>query len=403
MPTAQTAEPKARSRRGRIAYVLFLLVFTLVLVELGARWYLGHVLQKSASNKFRFNSYRVYEHVPGFREGDGERDWIVINGQGFRREEEVEVVKPPRTKRVFFLGGSAAHGISSAAPYPVVHIYQDETVDAQLERMLEADRPGERVEVINAAVTGYQVFQHTQYLLTELLAYDPDLVIFFDGQNDHYVCNTAYRYMTDFRYQFWKPLLQEPGAGTTWMAFANWMSKYSAAFRGYVAWRMTRDAVKEGERVDWLAPYVDDATTIANHRAVAGDQFLRAIEENLFLLARDSVKAVICLQPQLMLRDSALLSDTERSFARNEPHIRALYPVVLEELRQATTRWNTPLVDMMPAINRSEYAGQQLLIDYCHLSPLGGEACAKELFPVVREALWPTRSDTITAPAAPGI
>lgn len=395
---------KRRSRWGRWGYYLFLVTFTIALVEIGARWYLGHVLQKSSSNKFRFNSYRVYEHVPGFREGDGERDWIIINGQGFRRDEEVQLKKPPGTKRIFFLGGSAAHGISSSAPYPVVHIYQDQTVDAQLERMLKEALPQERIEVINAAVTGYQVFQHTQYLLTELLAYDPDLVIFFDGQNDHYVNDTNYRYMTDFRYQFWKPLLQDPGAGTTWMAFANWMSRYSGAFRGYVAWRMTKDAVKEGERVDWLGPFVDERTTIANHRKVARNQFLRAIDDNLFLLSRDSVKAVICLQPQLTLRDSSKLSEEERAFLRPEPHIRALYPVVLDELREVTMRWKVPLVDMTPAINGREYDGRQLLIDYCHLSPLGGEACAKALLTVVREALWPAATDTaITAPAAPGI
>ena len=313
------------------------------------------------------------------------------------------LTKPPGTKRIFFLGGSAAHGISSAAPYPIVHIYQDQTIDAYLERMLEQAMPRENVEVINAAVTGYQVFQHTPYLLTDLLPYDPDLVIFFDGQNDHYIFNPEYQYMTDCRYQFWKPLLQQPSLRTVWMAFANWMSRYSAAFRGYVAYTMTRDAVKEGERVDLSVPFVEDATTIANHRAVARDQFLRAIENNLFLLARDSVKAVLCLQPQLMLRDTAELSDAERAIFRQEPHIRALYPVVLDELHEVSARWNVPLVDMNPAMNDPVYRGRQLLIDYCHLSPLGGEACAKELFPVVREALWPTRPDTITAPAVPGI
>ena len=56
---------------GRVAYVLFLTVFTLGCVEIGARYYLGHVLQKASDNKFRFNHYRVYEHVPGFHEGDG--------------------------------------------------------------------------------------------------------------------------------------------------------------------------------------------------------------------------------------------------------------------------------------------------------------------------------------------
>lgn len=399
--TDNRATEQKPSRRGRITYILFLTVFTLAVVEIGARWYLAHVLQKSSSNKFRFNSYRVYEHVPGFREGDGERDWIIINGQGFRRSKEVALKKPLGAKRVFFLGGSAAHGITSAAPYPVVHIYQDETVDAHLERLLKDEWPGREVEVINAAVTGYQVFQHTQYLLTELLAYDPDLVIFFDGNNDHFVNDTNYRYMTDFRYQFWKPYLQEPSLTGVWLGFASWMSKYSGAFRGYLSWKMTRDAIREGMRVDWQGPYVDDSTTIRNHRKVARHQFLRSIEENLFLLARDSVKAIVCLQPLLVLRDTARLSPNERAFLHQDPNIKALYPVVVDELRAVTSRWGAFFVDLNPAMNEDRWNGQQLLIDYCHLSATGGEACARALLPYVMEAL---RSDgaEVTTPAASG-
>ncbi|MBK7086803.1 MAG: hypothetical protein IPH53_20020 [Flavobacteriales bacterium] len=99
---------------------------------------------------------------------------------------------------------------SVALPYPIEHVHMDGTVDAHLERMLKTSMPGQRVEVINAAVTGYHVFQHTEYLMSELLAYDPDMVIFFDGANYHYTNNPDYRYMTDLRHQFWKPLLQEP-------------------------------------------------------------------------------------------------------------------------------------------------------------------------------------------------
>jgi len=398
-----TTPPKRRSRWGRVAYYLFLLVFTVALVEIGARYYLSNVLQKSSDNKFRFNSYRVYEHVPGFREGDGERDWIVINGQGFRRSEEVALKKPAGTRRVFFLGGSAAHGITSAAPYPVVHIYQDETVDAHLERMLNETMPDQKVEVINAAVTGYQVFQHTQYLLTELLAYDPDLVIFFDGNNDHFVNDTNYRYMTDFRYQFWKPYLQEPSFSGTWMGFASWMSKYSGAFRGYLAWKMTRDAIKEGIRVDWQGSYVDDATTISNHRKVARDQFLRAIDQNLFLLARDSVKAIVCLQPLLVMRDTTRLSANERAFLHHDGNLKALYPVVVEELTQVTGQWGVPFLDLNPAMNDARWDGQQLLIDYCHLSAKGGEACATALLPLVQAALRKSDTDSLSKPAASGI
>lgn len=400
---ADTAGPVRKSRWGHVGYILFLLVFTTVCVELGARYYLGHVLHKASENKFRFNSYRVYEHVPGYQERAGDRVRMAINANGFRRSEDVPLAKPPGTLRVFFLGGSAAHGISSAAPYPVEHVDQTETVDAHLERLLKDAVPGTRVEVINAAVTGYQVFQHTQYLLTELLAYDPDLVIFFDGANDHYVTNPDYRYMKDLRYQFWRARLQDPSVGGLFTYLGHWLSRYSAAFRGYMAWTMMRDAVRQGERVDWQAAYVDDATSVRDHRAVARDQFLRAIETNLFLLRRNGVKAVLCLQPMLVLRDTMLLAGAERAFLHRDPHVKALYPVVLEELREVAGRWGVPLVDLNVAFNDPVHKGRQLLIDYCHLNGAGGAVCAEALLPVVREQLWPPATDsTATAPAAPG-
>ena len=393
---------------GRVAYVLFLTVFTLGCVEIGARYYLGHVLQKASDNKFRFNHYRVYEHVPGFHEGDGKEDWIVINANGFRRREDVPMKKPAGTTRVFFLGGSAAHGISSASPYPIVHVRMEETVDAHLERMLKTSMPGQRVEVINAAVTGYHVFQHTEYLMSELLAYDPDMVIFFDGANDHYTNNPDFQYMTDFRYQFWKPLLQQPSLRSIWFQFAFWMSKYSGAFRGYVAWSMNRDALKETMRTDLLRYADGSPESIAAHKRVARDQFLRSIETNLFLLQRDSVRAVLCLQPMLVLRDTTLLSPAEKAFLHKDVNVQTLYPIVLDELRAVATKWNVPLVDMNPPFNDPTFKGQRLLIDYCHLNSAGGEVCAKALTAVVQRELHrplaPAASDSadVTAPAAPG-
>lgn len=397
------APPARRPSWGRIGYILFLLVFTISCVELGARYYLGHVLHKASENKFRFNSYRVYEHVPGYQEREGDRIRLAINANGFRRSEDVPLTKPPGTVRIFFLGGSAAHGISSAAPYPVVHVDQTETVDAHLERLLTEAMPGTRIEVINAAVTGYQVFQHTQYLLTELLSYDPDMVIFFDGANDHYVNDPAYRYMEDFRYQFWRPRLQEPSIGGAFTYLGHWLSRYSAAFRGYMAWSMIRDAVRSGERVDWQAAYVDDATTISNHKAVSRDQFLRAIETNLFLLQRDGVKAVLCLQPMLVLRDTALLAAEERAFLHEDPNVKVLHPIVLDELKEVAQRWRVPLVDLNVTFNDPVHKGRQLLIDYCHLNGSGGEVCAQALLPVVQVLLRPTVADSsVTAPAGSG-
>src|SRR6266700_5423453 len=86
--------------RENLYYFLFLFVFILIALEIFGRVYLSKVLQKSSEQKFRFNSYRIYEHVAGFHEGDGKKDWIIINRQGFRRAADVTKKKPMLALRI---------------------------------------------------------------------------------------------------------------------------------------------------------------------------------------------------------------------------------------------------------------------------------------------------------------
>src|SRR4030095_13242946 len=253
--------------RKNLYYFLFLFVFTLIVLEIFGRVYLSKVLQKSSEQKFRFNSYRIYEHVPGFHEGDGKKDWIIINRQGFRRGSDVTKKKPQNTFRVFLMGGSVAHGISSAAPYPIVHIYEDQTIDAYLERKLKQLHPDHNIEIINAALSGYQVFQHTTYILSELLDYHPDMIIFFDGANDHYFNNPDFDYWGANIYQFWKSRLQTPSVGGWFDYFFLWLSRFSGFARGYYAWRLTNDA--GGGSNYGIIDYSDPDSAIAAHKIIA--------------------------------------------------------------------------------------------------------------------------------------
>jgi hypothetical protein len=369
--------------KGNLLYALFLLVFLIICLEIFGRIYLGVILQKSSKPKFQFSYNRIYEHIPGFREGDGKRDWIVINNQGFRRTEDVSKTKPSNTVRIFLLGGSAAHGISSAAPYPIVHIYPDETIDAWLEKFLKPRYPEKKIEVINAAVTGYMVFQHTGYILSELLDYDPDIMIFFDGVNDHYFNDTTYHYYLQNRYQFWKPRLQKPTLGGLATYAMHWLSKYSGFARGYMAWKLNRDAQKNDAKRTVNRWYGGPEEIIKTHKKTAPVQFLRAVETNLSILKNNGIKALVCLQPMLVLRDSMLYSPEEKSFYAENPYARILYPTVLDELKDVTSRHEATFLDVNKPFNDPAYQYQQLFIDYCHLTPLGGRVAAQAMLPAL--------------------
>lgn len=369
----------------KLFYSVFIGIIVLICVEAIASIYLTKVMEKSTKRKFRFNSYRVYEHQPGFREGKGGKDWIVINSNGFRRTSAVSKAKPKNTFRAFLLGGSAAHGISSAPPYPLRHIYPDETIDAYLEKMLSEKHPDYNIEIINAAVTGYGVFSHTQYILSELLDYDPDLVIFFDGANDHYVNNPEFDCYHDFPYQFWKERLREPSLGGLFDYFIMYLSRCSGLARGYFAWKLQRDASNNERRISITKDYENTNQLIAKHKLAAKRQFLRSIDINLLILKNFDIDAIICLQPMLVLRDKDLLSQTEMDFLHRDDKVHILYPVVQNELRSLTSKYQVQFIDMIPAFNSETYRGKQLFIDYCHLSPEGSRLAAEALFPEVEK------------------
>lgn len=368
-----------------LLFLFFISILLLLCSEMIARVYMENVLHKSSSRKFRFNSYRIYEHQPGFREGDSDKDWIVINNNGFRRAEDVSRIKPEKTFRAFLLGGSAAHGISSASPYPIRHIYQDETIDAYLEKMLSKKYPGYNIEIINAAVTGYQVFLHTQYILSELLDYDPDLIIFFDGANDHYTSNTDYNPYRDFCYQFWKPRLQDASLKGAADYFIMYLSKYSTLARGYFAWKLQKDASRNIKNIDPHTHHKNTNDLVLAHEQAAKEQFLRSIDINLLILENFNIDAIVCLQPMLVLRNKDLLSGQEKSFLHEDDRTKSLYPVVKDELLTLTGKHGAAFVDTVPVFNSERHRGEQLFIDYCHLSPQGSKLTAEGLFLKVEE------------------
>jgi tetratricopeptide (TPR) repeat protein len=84
--------------------------------------------------------------------------------------------KPAGAHRYFVLGGSSAAGF----PYQFHHGFP-----ARLEEMLRLNRPGERVEVINLAMTA--VNSYTLWdIHRELLRFDPDGILIYAGHNEYY-------------------------------------------------------------------------------------------------------------------------------------------------------------------------------------------------------------------------
>lgn len=374
--------------KKNVFWLVFIIFFIIISAEIFGRVYLK-ILHKSVDPKFQFDYYRIYSLRPNFKEGDGKKNWIEVNAQGFRRSEDVVKKKPEKTFRVFLMGGSAAHGASSADPYPIQHLYNEETVDAYIEKMMQEKYPDYTIEIINAAITGYQVFQHTTYIISELIDYQPDLVIFLDGANDHYTNNPDFNFYADNRYQFWKHRLQSPSITGLLDYLFLFLSEYSSFAKGYHSWSLQQDAFHNSAVCDFVKnddySSIDSARIISQHIIAAQKQFLRNINLNLLILHDYNINALVCLQPLLCLRDTGLYSEAEKAFYKLYPYNNVLhavlYPTIVKELDSLSQKHHVPFIDLMPFFNDVSLTGKQLFIDYAHYSNGGSMSIAKAIFP----------------------
>lgn len=112
--------------------------------------------------------------------------WRMTNKQGFAAagslEYSYEKPKPTNIYRVIITGGSTVEGDGAETPLDNLPSKVFHALDARLKNMLPAGR--DRLEVINAGVGAYGSAQEYLYLITDLLAYQPDLIISYGGAVD---------------------------------------------------------------------------------------------------------------------------------------------------------------------------------------------------------------------------
>lgn len=120
--------------------------------------------------RFRPHHYLCYTLQPGY-----ERDGIRHNSLGYRGDE-ITVPKPKEVYRIAILGGSTTY----------TEFVRDnkKTFPALLEKLLNQQSAGRRIEVVNAGVPGYSTFESLGNLCFRVLDLEPDLVIIHHGVND---------------------------------------------------------------------------------------------------------------------------------------------------------------------------------------------------------------------------
>ncbi|MDP6436745.1 MAG: GDSL-type esterase/lipase family protein [Gammaproteobacteria bacterium] len=114
--------------------------------------------------------YSAYNLKPGYSKERGER----INNLGFRGED-ISPEKPAGTYRIVAIGGSTTFAVYQhwSDAYPVY-------LQKNLQERLQTDK----IEVINAGLTGSTTAESLHRLFYQILPLDPDMVVIYHGFND---------------------------------------------------------------------------------------------------------------------------------------------------------------------------------------------------------------------------
>lgn len=175
LETQHAAMPKGRRmtklRAASIAAVCFLASFGLG--EL-IQWTLlpaAHpVRRRPGPATFTFHTDGVI--LPGI---SGETHFTT-ESHGFRYPRELAVPRPANTVRIFCLGGSTTE---------CTYLDDADAWPARCEAALRKSRPGENIEIINAAFSGMTSADHLSQLNDQIIPLQPSCIVLMAGINDH--------------------------------------------------------------------------------------------------------------------------------------------------------------------------------------------------------------------------
>ena len=352
---------KALKAAGFLLYNLAIVCAIFAVAEYSARWYVsakrGRGREQAEEIIDRWSAFRT---TPNF-----DRTGVHHNPQGFRRDTPVALEKPRGTTRIFLLGGSVAYGAETIYPEIDAHwkVSNHETIDYYLEQRLNAALPTTHWEVINAAVSGFQLHEDLARILSVLLRYKPDAVILLDGVNDlSQLIRSGPDYdpyaQTALAEQF-TDLTDPHGLPALETMLSTWLVRNSVLFRAlhdraghraHLQYRRDRirGPIAPGLKLADLTPADQQ-----NYQVIASQAgyYAHAVRQIHRVLAADRIDDLFLLQPTLRLTRKPLteiesrLAEYDRAVAGKLElySYETLYPTIATQLSADAASRRIPL------------------------------------------------------------
>jgi hypothetical protein len=384
-----------------VAINLAVPVIFLALMEFAARKIQAHRLGlESRLPQARMDRWTAWRNTPGFDRID-----IHHNGQGFRHDEEVAVEKPPNTVRIFLLGGSAAYGhegIFRDLDPQWIRIYNRDLIDVYLQKMLQEKHPERNWQVINAATSEFRMHQHLALIQSQVLRYQPDLIIFMDGHNDmsgiigsRTVPYDPYE-RTPHELEFYSAVYPH-SLQSLFYINATWLRNNSVLFaflrrRALASSREESEGGSDRNKPVRTPVQPEDLSPALQQRAkenlAQAGYYVQMVERLQKTLSNEGVEAMFSLQPELILSDKRL-SLVEAKFAEHMkaisgPYVTYMYenlrPRISHDISASAARNHYVYVDLGDAFRD---VTEQTFSDYCHLLPRANQLIAQRLYAAI--------------------
>lgn len=331
--------------------------------------------------------------------GDADKPyWFMTDEQGFppvaRLGHRYLLPKPANVFRVIVLGGSTVEGLGVNSPL--------ESLPSKLLLLLEQTfaRSSKEVEVINAGVSGYSSDQEYLLLIADLLRYEPDLVIAYDGWNDAQllpvtIAGTPYT-------RPYRTLLQQSNGDRVNASYSP-----TGSFRLFVtitsgrlveylshfstSWLLQHLIQRITDRFHWSEDAAPHNQGFQRDSSVAAARFYIESRERMFFIARQKkFRFASFLQP-IMLIDGKPYTAAEKVYAgRLAPQMandvvgrqrEVFYQTVRPLLEEFASKNEASGVSCVADISTTSFAGvsDTVYTDSGHLLANGNELVAQRI------------------------
>jgi hypothetical protein len=309
-----------------------------------------------------YSKYHAHQTRRDYDRETGESFDVSINAQGFRGRD-FRPQKEPGVLRVVALGSSSTFGFTNR---------DDETYPVQLERLLGERCPSQRVEVLNLGIPPLESDQILSLFLAEGLPLEPDIVTFYEGNNDAAGLREKMESVRRALPAEAKREMPPSGLERLWRAGAN--RSLALALVDNIARAARSQAVLD----------LEEEARGPREKFIGNlDRLVAICRESGIELVVATQQALSRLVPREEVRGLTYAGEVERVKARlalrgglRPSELKFLvHDLLMKDLRGWAVRERVPLVDVIEALD----AERDVLVTHVHLSPRGNRLIAELL------------------------